>query len=114
MLFPSNYEIFGMVLMEAIYFGLSVITSNNGGADTLFVNEVNGIIVDSNTVKISADSDSIIYRSFDIDEWVEMAERMYADKELRTSIKRKLESDKERLSWSNISEKILTKIEHMY
>lgn len=38
MLFPSNYEIYGMVLSEAAHFGLPVVTSQNGGAD-IFLQE---------------------------------------------------------------------------
>lgn len=43
--FTSNYEIFGMVLLEAMYFGLPVISSMNGGASVLIQNEVNGYIM---------------------------------------------------------------------
>lgn len=35
MLFPSRYEIFGMVLLEAVYFGLPVVTTRNGGSDVI-------------------------------------------------------------------------------
>ena len=43
--FPSRYEIFGMVLLEAMYFGLPVISSLNGGSSILIQNEINGIIM---------------------------------------------------------------------
>ena len=43
-LLPTRYEIFGMVLLEAMYFGLPVITTYNGGSSTL-INESNGIII---------------------------------------------------------------------
>lgn len=49
MLFPSCYEIFGMVLLEAVYFGLPVITSKNGGSDIIAQSEDTGLIVDSLT-----------------------------------------------------------------
>ncbi len=45
MLFPSNYEIFGMVIAEAVYFGLPVISTLNGGSDMLIKNEEQGYIV---------------------------------------------------------------------
>lgn len=45
LVFPSNYEIFGMVLLEAMYFGKPVISSMNGGASVLIDNCVNGFIV---------------------------------------------------------------------
>ncbi|MFR1316080.1 MAG: glycosyltransferase family 4 protein, partial [Clostridium perfringens] len=41
---PSKLEIFGMVLLEAMYFGVPTITSVNGGSSTLIKNNINGII----------------------------------------------------------------------
>lgn len=41
-LLPSKYEIFGMVLLESMYFGLPVISSYNGGSETLIKNKYNG------------------------------------------------------------------------
>ena len=43
-LFPSTYEIFGMVLMEAMYFGLPVISCENGGRTMLIKNGINGFV----------------------------------------------------------------------
>jgi len=43
-LLPTQYEIFGMVLLEAMYFGTPVITTKNGGSATLIKNNENGII----------------------------------------------------------------------
>lgn len=45
-LFTSNYEIFGMVLLEAMYFGLPVISSKNGGASVLIKNGINGFQIE--------------------------------------------------------------------
>lgn len=42
---PSKLEIFGMVLLEAMYFGLPTITSINGGSTTLIENGLNGIMM---------------------------------------------------------------------
>lgn len=44
--FPSTYEIFGMVLMEAMFFGIPVISSPNGGSSMLLQNGENGYIQD--------------------------------------------------------------------
>ena len=44
--FPSNYEIFGMVLLEALYFGLPVVSSQNGGASVLLRNGENGYMLE--------------------------------------------------------------------
>jgi glycosyltransferase involved in cell wall biosynthesis len=45
-LLPTRYEIFGMVLLEAMYYGLPVFTTYNGGSATLMDTE-NGIVIDS-------------------------------------------------------------------
>lgn len=49
-LLPTQYEIFGMVILEAMYFGLPVITTLNGGSSTLIQNKVNGYICDLNNI----------------------------------------------------------------
>lgn len=45
-LLPTHYEIFGMVLLEAMYFGTPVITTNNGGSQMLIDNGRDGIVID--------------------------------------------------------------------
>ena len=92
MLFPSLYEIFGMVLMEAIYFGIPIISSVNGGADMLLENSENSFIIND----------------FAIDKWVEAAEKLYLDKELYKKMKKNLNRDKvKKLSWDVIAERML-------
>lgn len=49
-LLPTEYEIFGMVLLEAMYYGLIVLTTNNGGAKTLIRNGKNGYVLDKNDI----------------------------------------------------------------
>lgn len=44
---PTSYEIFGMVILEAMYYNALVITNTNGGSTTLIKNGQNGIIIDS-------------------------------------------------------------------
>lgn len=46
-LLPSKKEIFGMVLLEAMYFGVPVISSYNGGSSVLIDNGVDGVIIDN-------------------------------------------------------------------
>lgn len=46
----SSYEIFGMVIMEAMYFGLPVISTDTAGAQTLITNWQDGIIEDNTNV----------------------------------------------------------------
>lgn len=56
-LLPTRYEIFGMVLLEAMYYGLPVFTTYNGGSSTL-MNEKNGIVI--NTLDTDVWSKNII------------------------------------------------------
>lgn len=44
LLLPTRYEIFGMVLLEAMYFGLPALTSLNGGSDVLIEDGVTGFV----------------------------------------------------------------------
>lgn len=64
-LFTSNYEIFGMVLLEAMYFGVPVISSRNGGSTTLIENGFNGYVMDG----------------FDQSKWTECMEGLLCDSE---------------------------------
>lgn len=54
-LFPTSYEIFGMVLLEAMYFGLPVISTYNGGSSTL-INKNNGIVLKELNVELWAET----------------------------------------------------------
>ena len=55
---PSKQEIFGMVLLEAMYFGVPTISSKNGGSTTLIRNKFNGVI--ENDFLINCWTDNII------------------------------------------------------
>lgn len=77
MLFPSRYEIFGMVLAEAVHFGLPVISTPNGGADMLIRNEENGwILMDK-----------------DANEWSRLIEKICLDSDLYNRICEELRKD---------------------
>jgi len=69
-LLASNYEIYGMTIIEAMYFSLPVIASLTAGAQTLIINDVNGIIINK----------------FDIYEWSNAIKRIVEDKEILNSI----------------------------
>lgn len=45
-LLASEYEIFGMVILESMYFGLPVISSYSAGAETIITQEDDGVIID--------------------------------------------------------------------
>lgn len=59
---PTKYEIFGMVLLEAMYHGLPVITSDNGGSEVLIEDGVDGFI-----------------RALDVKQWAECIRKLYFD-----------------------------------
>lgn len=46
-LLPTEYEIFGMVLLEAMYYKTVVLTTYNGGSSTLIENDRNGYILEN-------------------------------------------------------------------
>ncbi len=50
-LLPTNYEIFGMVLLESMFFSLPVLTTLNGGSSMLIDNNKNGYILPLNPDK---------------------------------------------------------------
>lgn len=66
---PSRYEIFGMVLLEAMYYGLPVITTYNGGSSTL-MDDCNGIVL----------------HEFDIQQWSDRIVSLLKNDKLREEI----------------------------
>ena len=92
LLLPSKKEIFGMVLLEAMFFGCVPITTKNGGSTTLIENGENGFIVDS----------------FDEKEWIEIInnilnneqQRSYLSKQAKVTIQKKF-------FWSSLAKKVL-------
>ena len=55
-LLPTAYEIYGMVLLEAMYFGVPVIASRQAGPAEIIENGKDGIILDVLTVPLWADT----------------------------------------------------------
>ena len=95
-LLPSKYEIFGMVLLEAMYFGVPVITSENGGSTTLINNHNNGVILNS----------------FDELLWVNEIKKILNNNELAKYYSRNAkETIINNFTWKNIVEKLLIDIE---
>lgn len=94
-LLPSKYEIFGMVLLEAMHFGLPVVTSYNGGSSTLIQNGVNGIIVND----------------FNVSDWVNAIEKLNNDslyvQQMTLKAKEVCENS---ITWSSIAQSIINTI----
>ena len=70
---PTEYEIFGMVMLEAMYFGLPVITTLNGGSSTVIEDGKDGYICNNSDVK----------------EWTNKIEYLFNNKEKYNSISKK-------------------------
>lgn len=91
-LLPSIHEIFGMVLLEAMYFGLPVISSVNGGSKTLIDNNYNGVIVEK----------------FEKTSWVEEVSNLLDDKIKSEDMGRfATETIKKNYLWDSICEKMM-------
>lgn len=92
-LLPSKLEIFGMVLLEAMYFGAPVVSSRNGGSLTLMADGLCGQIVEE----------------FDVDKWCDAILRYVDNPDYAASI---AEAGKriirEEYTWDFITDKMLS------
>lgn len=96
-LLPSIQEIFGMVLLEAMYFNTPVISSHSAGASTLIESGENGIIVEEfDRVKWAKAMWSLINESGNAEE---------LGKSARETIRNEF-------MWDGIAKKMLRYIEH--
>ena len=95
-LLPSKLEIFGMVLLEAMYLGAPVITSWNGGSSTLIYGRNSGQIV----------------REFDTLQWAEAVQKYLDDEDyvnvVTNNAKKVIESE---FVWDVLAKKIINYIE---
>ena len=91
-LLPTIYEIFGMVILEAMYFGAPVVTTYNGGSDMLIDNNESGIIIDS----------------FDVDKWKESIIGLLNDEDKKNKIKEKAKMKIENeFTWDALVDKFI-------
>lgn len=66
-LLASNYEIYGMVILESMYFGCPVLSTMTAGAEVLIENNKNGVIIDGN---------------LDIDKWIDKIHELFTIPEI--------------------------------
>ncbi|WP_149094631.1 glycosyltransferase family 4 protein [Paenibacillus terrae] len=92
MLFPTHYDIFGMVLLESMLFRVPIISSVNGGSVTLIEDGVSGVILSS----------------FSEEEWVSRVSELLDNAELRQSMAEQAFLTVERMSWDRIAEEMLS------
>lgn len=91
-IFPTKHEIFGMVLLEAMYFGIPTITTLNGGSSTIIENEKNGFICNLNN----------------INKWIDIISIILKDDEYRKKISENAEKTiKNKFTWEKLSDKFL-------
>lgn len=91
-LLPTQYEIFGMVLLEAMFFGTPVITTNNGGSATLIKNGENGIICSS----------------LNSDDWAAAILSITENEKLKNAISQNAEDTiKNNFTWDRLADKFI-------
>ena len=92
-LFTTNYDIFGMVLLEAMYHGLPVVSTMNGGASMLIRNDVNGYVLDE----------------FDLKTWTEKISGLIQDADKRKQMGMVAhQTIEEGFTWESMAEKFET------
>lgn len=93
LLFPTNYDIFGMVLLEAMYCGVPCVSSINGGSSTLIENGVDGVTLPD----------------FDQASWIHAIRDLLHDPDKRTAMAEKASTKiREHYTWDALSEKFLS------
>lgn len=89
---PSKKEIFGMVMLEAMYLGVPVVTSINGGSVTLIKDYVTGIKI----------------KDYDTKKWVHAVDSLISDEKMRANIiKAAKKLVVEEYNWDRIVSKML-------
>lgn len=93
-LLPTNYEIFGMVLLEAMYYKVPVITTKNGGSSTLIDDGKNGFICDGG-----------------VNEWINIIDKLISDPKYSKQIGQKANSTiVNNFTWDAIADTVIKNI----
>ena len=88
---PTKFEIFGMVLLEAMYYGVPVISTFNGGSSILIKHGVNGFICEDTE-----------------DSWVDYTHELVINKEFAESIGDKAHETIElSFTWDTLADKFI-------
>ena len=92
-LLPSKLEIFGMVLLEAMYLGAPTVTSRNGGSMTLIGN---------------SDENGQIVADFDAEKWADAVMRFINDEDYSARVKANAQRIiKDNYKWDVIAKRML-------
>lgn len=90
---PTQYEIFGMVLLEAMFYGLPVLTSHNGGSDLLVKNGENGFVC----------------TEFRAEDYVQVIQKLAQEPEKQLRIGQAAhQTVEEEFTWDRIADQMLT------
>lgn len=72
-LLPTIYDIYGMVLLEAMYYGIPTLTTLNGGSNMMIKDGENGYV----------------FESFDLKSWTDRIKKLAKDKQLSEDMGKK-------------------------
>ena len=98
-LLPSHFEIFGMVLLEAMYFGVPVVTRLNGGSSSMIEGRDSGLIVDA----------------YNSDKWADAVFKYLNDPGFAQRISENSQRIvKEEFTWDAIIKKMIKEIDCVY
>ncbi len=94
-LLASDYEIYGMVVLEAMYYGVPVISNNTAGPASIIDSEVNGLIIDE----------------LDKENWCSEIQSLLTNTDklnmMKKNAKNKIEQE---LTWKRIAQKYLNEV----
>jgi glycosyltransferase involved in cell wall biosynthesis len=91
-LLPTIYDIYGMVLLEAMYFGIPTLTTVNGGSNMMIKNCENGYV----------------FEDFDLQSWTERIKMLATDKQLSKEIGNKAhDTIVNEFTWDALADKFL-------
>ena len=97
-LLPTEYDIFGMVLLEAMYYQTVVLTTNNGGSVTLIENGKSGLVFEEKNAKV----------------WAQNVIDIYADKSYMEQIKMNAYNKiNEEFTWDMLANKFIEQYENL-
>lgn len=92
-LLPTKYEIFGMVLLEAMFYKSVVLTTANGGSSMLINDGYNGFILDESDAKVWAQTIKVINSDPNVKK--EIGERAH-------------QMIEQRYTWDSLADKFIT------
>lgn len=94
-LLASDYEIYGMVVLEAMFYGVPVMSNNTAGPASIINSGINGIIIN--------DLDKLT--------WVDTIKNLFAEEETITTLKSNATTKIEQeLTWNKIAQQYLDNI----